>query len=656
MTRQFERSSGRNGSTGRIDSGAGARGHERVETRTRRRASGILTVLLAVLLVLVGYGPAGAHAVADRITDPGPRSKLTVAITTTSPLPAAKLGIAYSKTLAATGGGPYMWSITVGTLPTGLTLSSAGVISGTPSVGGSKTFTVKVVGAGGASATKQFALNVTRVWITTTALPNGVVRSPYSATLTAGGTGPFTWSIVVGSGTLPTGLTLNASTGVISGTPTATGKKTFKVKVVGAGGKSATKALAITIVTAGTISITTSSLPNGTVSSAYAATLTASGTGPFTWSLASGSLPAGLSLNASTGAIGGTPTTAGTSSFTAKVVGAGGASATKPLTITISAPSLSITTTSLPDGTVGSAYAATLTASGTGPFTWSVTAGSLPAGLTLNSSTGAITGTPTAAGTANFTVQVAGAGGSTASKALAIVIAALPSMENWTQGTHDAGHTGWAPGETVITTAKAASVHQEWATTEGPTVIDGGKLYTIAKPSTAPETLTLLVYDLAGGSIASSRALTSTECSTATEIATTATQVIANCGNNLMAFGKAAPHAIQWQTADTDPGQTLQTVSITGTMAVARAAGGAVLAYRLSDGTRMWQALLPSGAGDVNDVAATSTTVVVAYYDRIRGLNLATGAQTWVATGVTTSNLVIGPDGWVSSTGRAAPS
>ena len=253
-------------------------------------------------------------------------------------------------------------------------------------------------------------------------------------------------------------------------------------------------------------------------------------------------------------------------------------------------------------------------------------------------------------------MQVAGAGGSTASKALAIVIAALPSMENWTQGTHDAGHTGWAPGETVITTAKAASVHQEWATTEGPTVIDGGKLYTIAKPPTAPETLTLLVYDLAGGTIASSRALTSTECSTATEIATTATQVIANCGNNLMAFGKAAPHAIQWQTADTDPGQTLQTVSITGTMAVARAAGGAVLAYRLSDGTRMWQALLPSGAGDVNDVAATSTTVVVAYYDRIRGLNLATGAQTWVATGVTTSNLVIGPDGWVSSTGRAAPS
>lgn len=707
----------------------------------RRKAGSRLPVLLAFLLLLAGVAPAVAARPAAVPHVPSSRiayaAAPAVAITTTSPLTAAKIGVAYSKTLVATGGGPYSWSLTVGTLPTGLNLNAAtGVISGTPTVGGSKTFTVKVVGAGGASATKQFTLNVTTVWVTTTALPNGVVNALYSATLAAGGTGPFTWSIVAGSGTLPTGLTLNGSTGVISGKPTAVGKKAFKVKVVGAGGKSATKALSITIQAAGTISITTTSLPAGTVGTAYSSTLTAAGTGPFTWSLASGSLPAGLTLtpatgtisgtptaagtssftakvvgaggasatkalsivisastgtvaisttslpagtigstyaatltatgtgpftwslasgtlpaglilDAATGAITGTPTAAGTSSFTAKVVGAGGSSATKALSIVVTAPALTITTSSLPDGTVGSAYAATLAASGTGPFTWSVTTGTLPAGLTLNPSTGAITGTPTAAGTSNFTVQVAGSGGSTATKALTIVIAALPSMENWTQGTHDAGHTGWAPGETVITTAKAASVHQEWSVTEGPTVIDGGKLYTIAKPTTAPETLTVLAYDLAGGTIASSRALTMTECSGATEIATTATQIIANCGNNILAFDKAAPHAIEWQTSDTDPGQSLRTILITGTLVVAETYAGAVLAYRLTDGTRMWQALLPSGAGGVNDVAATSTTVVVAYNDRIRGLSLATGAQTWVATGVTTSNLVIGPDGWV---------
>ncbi|HNQ07303.1 MAG TPA: putative Ig domain-containing protein [Tetrasphaera sp.] len=519
----------------------------------------------------------GAYATAPAVT-----------ITTTSPLTAAKIGVAYSKTLVATGGGPYT-SLTVGTPPTGLSLNAAtGVISGTPTVGGSKTFTVKVVGAGGAAATKQFTLNVVTVWITTTALPNGVAKSPYTATLTVGGTGPFTWSVVAGSGSLPTGLSLNSTTGVISGTPTVVAKSTFKVKVVGAGGKSSTKALSITIQAAGTVSILTTSLPGGSVGSAFAATLTATGTGPFTWSLASGTLPAGLTLDPATGAITGTPTAAGTSSFAAKVVGAGGASATKTLSIAVSAPALTITTTALADGTVGSAYAATLAATGTGPFTWSISTGSLPAGLTLVPSTGAISGTPTTAGMSNFTVAVAGAGGSAATKALSIVVAALPSTENWTQSQHDAGNSGYAPGGTVITPTKASSVHQEWSTAEGPTVIDGGKLYTIAFRPANPNQAALLVYDLATGTVTSSRSFTTTECQAATAIATTATLIIANCGNNLMGLDKAAAHVIQWQIADTDPGQSLQGLRVTANLAIGYNSG-TVLAYRLTDGTRMWQ-------------------------------------------------------------------
>ncbi|HET9180110.1 MAG TPA: Ig domain-containing protein, partial [Terriglobia bacterium] len=139
--------------------------------------------------------------------------------------------------------------------------------------------------------------------------------------------------------------------------------------------------------------ITTGALPGGTVNTAYSATLTATGgTGSYTWSISAGSLPAGLTLNTSTGAITGTPTTAGTSNFTAKVTDSNSQTATQNLSITVNA-ALSITTTSLPGGTVGTAYSSTLAATGgTGSYTWSISAGSLPAGLTLNTSTGAITG------------------------------------------------------------------------------------------------------------------------------------------------------------------------------------------------------------------------------------------------------------------------
>ena len=134
---------------------------------------------------------------------------------------------------------------------------------------------------------------------------------------------------------------------------------------------------------------------------AYSATLAASGgTTPYSWSLTSGTLPAGLTLNAATGAITGTPTaTANGISLTFKVTDSGSPaqSQSATLTMTIAPTTLSIATTTLPSGQVGTAYSATLAASGgTTPYSWSLTSGTLPAGLTLNAATGAITGTPTA--------------------------------------------------------------------------------------------------------------------------------------------------------------------------------------------------------------------------------------------------------------------
>lgn len=623
-----------------------------VQRRTAPRARTLrrLRLVLALAIVAVLGMPATTAPAAPMLEQPaavsGARAP-AVSITTTSPLPRGKIGVAYSKTLAATGGGPYTWKLTLGTLPAGLSLSTAGVISGTPTAGGSKTFTIKVTGAGGASASKQFTLVVDTVWVVTTSLPGGSVGTAYNATLTAGGTGPFTWSIVVGSGTLPAGLSLAATTGVISGTPTVAGKKSFKVKVVGAGGKSATKLLSITIATAGTVTITTTSLPSGTTGTAYAATLTASGAGPFTWSIASGSLPAGLALDASTGAISGTPTAAGTSSFTAKVVGAGGASATKPLSIVISSPSISITTASLPDGQVALSYAATLTASGTGPFTWSIASGSLPAGLSLNATTGAISGTPTAAGTAAFTVRVAGAGGSSATKPLSITVLPAASAEDWAQHQHDAGHSGWSPNETIINARNVAGVHAEWDTPEGPAVIAGDRLYATGPLPSNPDATALMTYDLTSGTVLSHVMLDPNEgCGGPTELLASSDKLVINCGSNVIAYTRAAPHTAVWKTAETDPGSYVSSMSLAGTTLVTRDSDK-VTAYRMSDGQRLWQQLVPSGAGNVSDAVVSGSTVVVGYDDRLRGLSLSTGAQLWVTSGVAAGKLLAGSDGWI---------
>src|SRR6202035_2114582 len=131
---------------------------------------------------------------------------------------------------------PYTWSVVprTGSLPPGLTLSATGVISGTPVAGGRSDFTVQVTDSGNPPLTATDALSITVVAplaVTTASLPDGIVGSPYSQTLTAaGGTEPYTWSVIPGTGSLPPGLTLSA-TGVISGTPAGVGTSRFTVQV-----------------------------------------------------------------------------------------------------------------------------------------------------------------------------------------------------------------------------------------------------------------------------------------------------------------------------------------------------------------------------------------------------------------------------------------
>ncbi|MCL1875979.1 MAG: putative Ig domain-containing protein [Synergistaceae bacterium] len=350
----------------------------------------------------------------------------TLPVVTKTSLPAGTVGVFYTQTLTASGTTPITWSISSGSLPPGLNLNATtGVISGTPTKAGAYNFTVKATNAAG-SATKDLSIVInpapdpdprTPPKITITAIPIGYAGDYYSMTFSASGTAPISWSI---SGSLPPGLTINFISGVISGTPTTAGTFSFTLKASNAAG-SATANLSITIRPVPP-AITTSNLPGGVVGAVYNQMLSASGTAPITWSVASGNLPTGLILSASTGTISGIALTAGAYNFSVKATNTAG-SAAKNLSIVISSATLPVITTyALPGGNVGAAYSQTLNASGTAPITWSVSGGSLPSGLNLSNS-GTISGKPTAGGTYNFTVKAANAAGS-AAKSFSIVISA----------------------------------------------------------------------------------------------------------------------------------------------------------------------------------------------------------------------------------------
>ena len=173
----------------------------------------------------------------------------------TSTLPDGTQNQAYSVSLVADGGvAPYTWTLNSGSLPSGMSLSNAGVISGTPTGTGPSNFVVKVTDSGTPASTATANLSITvdssmqTLGVTTSALPATAVNVPYNALLTAnGGITPYTWSISAGA--LPPGVTLNASTGQISGLAGSPGLYELTAKVTDAQHSTATKALSIAVTT-----------------------------------------------------------------------------------------------------------------------------------------------------------------------------------------------------------------------------------------------------------------------------------------------------------------------------------------------------------------------------------------------------------------------
>lgn len=350
--------------------------------------------------------------------------QIVAPVVSTATLPLSGVGAPYAASLHATeGDGSYQWTLVSGSLPPGIELAGDGTLSGTPTAAGSFSFRMRVT-SGGLSGVADLDLTVIPgLSVGPATLPTAVVGAAYAASFVAtGGDGAPIFTIV--SGSLPTGITLDGSTGQMSGSAQSAGAFDFSVKLSNAVGQSVEAPFRIESYSP--LAITGADPPDGNVSVSYSHSLQASGgDGNHSWSLVGGSLPGGIALGTG-GALTGTPNQTGTFDFTVRVVSGDSQSSTRAFSILVGPSPPSIVTSGLPSGTVDVAYSYALTASGgDGSYLWSVQAGALPNGVTLDPSTGVVGGTPTESGLFNITFAVASAGQS-ASRGLALIVSNAP--------------------------------------------------------------------------------------------------------------------------------------------------------------------------------------------------------------------------------------
>jgi hypothetical protein len=357
--------------------------------------------------------PAQVATASESLTVHPTSDPLTV---TTTTLPELTAGQDYGAQLTSTGGvAPVTWSVSSGSLPPGLSLDpGTGLLTGAATSAGTYDFTAQATdGSAPVSQTATASLSITidappALSITTAGAFDGTEGSYYSSTFQAtGGVGSYNWYI--SSGSLPDGLSLDGSTGQVTGTPTGTGTSTFDVTVSDAAGDTATQSYSVDIAQ---VPLTVSStIAPATVGTYYTGNITPSGgEAPYGYSLVSGTLPDGLTFDSSTGAIVGTPTQSGSFPLQVSVADSSDPSqqATASVTLTVAAePTLTVSTDPPVHGAVGDFYTTGIGYSGgVGPYTWAVTSGSLPAGLTLDPTSGMVVGTPTTAGASKVTIQV----------------------------------------------------------------------------------------------------------------------------------------------------------------------------------------------------------------------------------------------------------
>ena len=345
---------------------------------------------------------------------------------------------------AANGVVPYTYAVSSGTLPTALSIApTTGLVSGTVNAAyAAANVTFNVKDSTNTFATTTSTVNFT-VFAQTTATAVTTARvytngqgaiASFNPLTASNGTGTYTYSI--SSGTLPTGLSLNPTTGAVTGTPTAiyaAADIVFTVKdsnnVVAA--TTATVNFKVNAATTATANTTARVYTNGQTAITVFLPLTpANGTTPYVYSITAGSLPSGLSLNSGSGQVTGTPTaTYATANVTFSVTDANGVTAvtTSTVSFTVNAATTATADTTARSGQANIAITSfnpLTAANGTTPYTYAVQTGTLPTGLSLNPSTGLVSGTPTAAyASANVVFRVTDTNG---------VVAAITSTVNFT--------------------------------------------------------------------------------------------------------------------------------------------------------------------------------------------------------------------------------
>ena len=380
-----------------------------------------------------------AGAVNVVVTTPGGTATLTNGYTYATPtvsvgpttLPSGAQNTAYStQTITASGAAaPYTFAITSGALPAGLSLSSGGTLSGTPTASGNYNITVTATDANGVTGSRAYSFTISAaptISVNPTTLPNPTANVAYTTSLSAtGGTAPYSYTFT--SGTLPAGLSLSSG-GTLSGTPTQAGTYNFTVTATDVNSASGSRTYSVTV---------SAGAPNaGAVSVTVAANSSAN---PITLNLSGG---AATSVAVSSAASHGTATASGTSitytptagysgadSFTYTATNGSGTSSPATVSLTVNAPTLSITPSVLTAPAANVAYSVALGASGgTAPYSYAITSGALPTGLSVNTSTGLLSGTPSVPGAYNFTVTVTDTYGATAGRAYSGTVSAGPPI------------------------------------------------------------------------------------------------------------------------------------------------------------------------------------------------------------------------------------